>query len=284
MAPAIVGSSMIARSGRLAAVIGRPVRHSLSPAMHNAVFEVAGLAWRFVAFELVDGGVPAAVDAMRTLGIGGYAVTMPHKEAAALTVDEVDPAAQALDSVNTIVLRDDDSTLGASTDGAGLVDWLAACGVDVSGERIVVLGAGAAGRSIVDALGRAGASDIAVVNRTAEAATVAAGLSSVARVGDPADVRNARVVVNATSVGMGSGDCPLDPGLLHEGLAVADVVYHPLETSLLRAARAVGAQAVDGLGMLVHQAVLQQELWTGRRPDPVLMRAAAEAELAARTQ
>jgi shikimate dehydrogenase len=92
-------------------------------------------------------------------------------------------------------------------------------------------------------------------------------------------VAAARLVVNATSVGMGTDECPLDPALLHAGHAVADIVYHPLDTALLRAARAVGAQAIDGLGMLVHQAVEQQQLWTGHRPDPALMRSAAELEL-----
>jgi len=267
---------------RLAAVIGRPVRQSLSPAMHNAVFDQYDIDWEFKAFELVEGGVPAAIAAMRPLGIAGYAVTMPHKEAAARSVDEVDPAARALDSVNTIVLRSDGSTLGASTDGAGLLAWLSASGVDVAGERVVLLGAGAAGRSIVDALGRAGASDVAIVNRSEGAAERSVQLAAAARVGEPADVATARIVINATSVGMGSDRSPLDPDLLHDGLVVADIVYHPIDTVLLRAARAVGAQTVDGLGMLVHQAVLQQEMWTGRRPDPRVMRAAAERALARR--
>lgn len=187
-------------------------------------------------------------------------------------------------SVNTVVLRDDGTTFGASTDGAGLLAWLDASGVPIAAERVVVLGAGAAARSIVDALGRSGAHEIVVVNRTAESAERAASLASTARVGDAADIGDARVVVNATSVGMGSEECPIDPASIHEGHAVADIVYHPLDTTLLRAARSAGAQPIDGLGMLVHQAVLQQELWTGRRPDPEVLRAAAEAELAARTR
>jgi shikimate dehydrogenase len=268
---------------RLAAVIGSPVRHSLSPAMHNAVFEANALDWRFTRFDVVAGGVPAALAAMSVLDIGGYAVTTPHKEAAAGAVDEVDAAAAVLDSVNTIVLRDDGSTFGASTDGVGLVAWVEASGVVVADARIVVLGAGAAARSIVDALARADAADIAIVNRTASAAERAADLSPVAHVAGLDAVAEARLVVNATSVGMGTHECPVDPALLHHGLAVADIVYHPLDTALLRAARAAGAQAIDGLGMLVHQAVVQQELWTGRRADPTVLRAAAEAELAARS-
>lgn len=267
---------------RLAAVIGSPVRHSLSPAMHNAVFETTGLDWRFTRFDIVAGGVPAALAAMPVLDIGGYAVTMPHKEAAAAAVDEIDPAALALNSVNTVVLRPDGSTFGASTDGAGLVAWVEASGVAVAGQSVVVLGAGAAARSIIDALGRAGAADIVIVNRTQRTAEQAAALSPVARAGDLDSIADVRLVVNATSVGMGSDDCPLDPALLHAGLAVADIVYHPLDTALLRAARAAGAQPIDGLGMLVYQAVEQEAMWTGHRPDPSLMRSAAERALAAR--
>lgn len=273
----------ISGATRLAAVIGSPVRHSLSPAMHNAAFEAAGVDWRFVAFEVPPGRAADAVVAMRTLGIGGFAVTMPHKADVAAAVDEVDAAAAAVRSVNTVVLRDDGSTLGASTDGAGLVEWVTVSGVELGGARVVVVGAGAAGRSIVDALGRAGVADVAVVNRSAAAAVAAAELSPVARVGTLDDLATATLLVNTTSVGMGTDDSPVAPGRLRPDLAVADIVYHPLDTALLRAARAVGAATIDGLGMLVHQAVLQQQLWTGVRPDAAVLRAAAEAELAART-
>ncbi len=264
---------------RLAAVIGSPVRHSLSPAMHNAAFEASGLDWRFVAFELVPGGALAAIGAMPVLGIGGYAVTMPHKADVAEAVDEIDEAAQALTSVNTVVLRPDGSTFGTSTDGRGFVNCVAASSCALAGARVVVLGAGAAARSIVDALGRSGVSDIAVVNRTEHAARAAADLAATARVGSLDDVDGASLLVNATSVGMGTGDSPIDPARLRPDLTVADIVYHPLDTALLNAARRAGAATIDGLGMLVHQAVIQQELWTGRRPEPSLMRAAAETEL-----
>lgn len=267
---------------RLAAVIGAPVRHSLSPAMHNAVFAENGLDWTFTRFEVVPGGAAAAIAAMSVLGIGGFAVTMPHKQQAFESVDEVDPAARALGAVNTVVLRDDGSTLGASTDGDGFVESLRAEGVEVSGRGVVVLGAGGAARSIVDALGRAGAADIVILNRTRSSAESAAELAEDARAGTIDDVAGADVLVNATSVGMGTDDLPIDAEVLRPDLAVADIVYHPLETALLRAARAVGATTVDGLGMLAHQAVLQQELWTGRRPDPAVLRRAAEHELAAR--
>lgn len=268
---------------RLGAVIGSPVAHSLSPALHNAAFEAADLDWRFVAFDVAPGRGARAVDAMVTLGIAAMAVTTPHKRDVASAVDEVDDAAAALESVNTVVLRPDGTTFGASTDGAGFVASLRAGGVEPSGLRTVVLGAGAAARSIVDALGRSGAVDIAIVNRTTETAVAAAALAPTARVGTVDDVAAADLIVNATPVGMGGATAlPVDPERLVSDHVVADIVYHPLDTPLLRAARRIGARTIDGLGMLVHQAALQQELWTGRRPDVAVLRAAADAELATR--
>ena len=269
-------------ASRLAAVIGHPVRHSLSPAIHNAVFEASGLDWWFTRFDVLPGGAAAAIAAMPVLRIGGIAVTMPHKEQAAASVDDVDVAAERLRSVNTVVLRDDGSTFGASTDGDGFVNSLRAAEVTVTDRRVVVLGAGGAARSIVEALGRAGAADIAIVNRTRSSAEAASTLAGVARVGTIDDVAAADVLVNSTSVGMGTDEMPIDPGLIRSDLAVADNVYHPLETAFLRAARAAGAPTVDGLDMLVHQAVLQQQLWTGLRPEPAVLRDAAIAALRAR--
>ena len=278
----LVTGGSITGATRVAAVIGSPVRHSLSPALHNAAFEAAGVDWRMVAFDVAPGDGAAAVVAMRTLGIGGLAVTTPHKADVAAAVDDVDPAAETLASVNTVVLREDGSTLGVSTDGAGFVDALRADGLDVVRARVVVLGAGGAARSIVDALGRAGTVEIVIVNRDPERAAAAASLAPVARVGTLDDIAAADVLVNATSVGMGSDESPIGPEHLRPDLTVVEIVYHPLDTMLLRAARAAGAHVVDGLGMLVHQAVRQQKLWTGVRPDPAVLRAAAEAELAAR--
>ncbi len=152
----------------------------------------------------------------------------------------------------------------------------------VVGATVAVVGAGAAARSLVDALGRAGVADIAVLNRAASRAEEAAALAVVAHVGTHEDLVAADVVVNASSVGMGDGTLPFDPHLLRAGQVVADLVYHPLRTALLQAAESAGCRTVDGLGMLVHQAVLQQVLWTGVTPDPSVMRLAAESELARR--
>jgi shikimate dehydrogenase len=263
----------------VAAVIGSPVAHSLSPAIHNAAFRAAGLDWVYVAFEVAPGRAGAALDAVRVLGVRGLSVTTPHKEDVADGVDALAPAAATLHSVNTVVVTDSGCLVGHSTDGDGCLAALAAAGVAVAGAAVAVVGAGAAARSVIDALGRGGADDIAVVNRTAARGEEAARLTAAARVGSADDITAADVVVNATSVGFGTDGLPFDPGLLRPRHAVADLVYHPLDTALLRAASARGCTVVDGLATLIHQAVLQEELWTGHRPDPGVMRDAARAEL-----
>jgi shikimate dehydrogenase len=275
----------ITAATRVAGVIGSPVRHSLSPALHNAAFSASGAPWVYVAFEVPPGEAHRALDAMRVLGIGGLSVTMPHKEQVAVAVDELDPAAAALRSVNTVVAQSDGRLVGHSTDGAGFVASLRESGVDPAGRRVVVIGAGAAGRAVVDALARAGAGAVEVVNRSRSRAEEAAQLAgAVGGVVEPTAVADADIVVNATSVGMGSDALAVDPALLHAGQVVADLVYHPLETALLRAARLAGATTVDGLGMLVHQAALQQQLWLGTLPDAAVMREAALRELDARSR
>lgn len=276
---------MISGATRVAAVIGSPVKHSLSPALHNAAFAQLGIDWVYVALHVHPGDAQRAVDGMRALGLGGLSVTMPHKEAVALAVDRLDPAAAALRSVNTVVPGEDGSLVGHSTDGAGFVASLQAAEVAVHGQTVCLLGAGGAARAIADALARAGAARIAVLNRTmvtAQETVRLAGASGVLATAN--DVRDADIVINATSIGMGSNDLPCDTTLLRAGQVVADIVYHPRDTALLRAARAAGARTVDGLGMLVHQAALQQQLWHGLHPDVAVMAAAADRELAARHQ
>lgn len=266
----------------LAAVIGSPIAHSLSPAIHRAAFDAAGVDWAYVAFDVAEGDAARALDAMRTLGIAGLSVTMPHKSAVAELVDRLDPAARTLQSVNT-VSWDGDDLIGSSTDGAGFVASLTDRGVDVSGARVAIIGAGGAARSLIDALARAGCDDITVLNRSPDRAAQAAALVPVASPGVISDIARADVVVNATSVGMGDDDgLPCDPDRLHADQVVVDLVYHPLETRWLRAAAERGCRTVDGLGMLVHQAALQQRIWLGDRAvvDTTAMRAAAETALA----
>ena len=273
--------------GKLAAVIGSPVAHSLSPAIHRAAFGAAGIDWSYVALDVPPGRADEALSAMRLFHFGGLSVTMPHKEAIAKLVDRLDPAARALHSVNT-VSWDGDELVGSSTDGAGFVASLTAADVAVDGAKLAIIGAGGAARSVIDAVARAGAVDVTVLNRSADRAEQAAALAAVASVGIVSDVHRADIVVNATSVGMGvdpaaatDDDLPCDPSLLRPDQVVADLIYHPLETAWLRRAGEVGCRIVDGLGMLVHQAALQQRIWLGddARIDTAAMRTAADAAL-----
>jgi shikimate dehydrogenase len=279
---------VISGATRLAAVIGWPVRHSLSPAILNAAFAAAGADWAFVALEVPPGQGAAAVEAMRTLGLGGLSVTMPHKAAAHDAVDEATAVAADLGAVNC-VFRRDDRLVGDNTDGAGFLDALAHDpGLDVAGLRCVVVGAGGAGRAVIRALGAAGAAEVVVVNRSPEPAARAAPLAGPAgRVGTAADVAAADLVVNATPLGMdithgGADPLPVDEDFLHEGQVVADLVYHPAVTPLLRVARARGTVAVGGLGMLVHQAGRAFRNWTGEAPPLDAMATAARHALARR--
>lgn len=279
---------MITGATRLAALIGTPVRHSLSPAILNAAFAASGTDWVFVVLDVPEGRGAEAVAAARTLGLAGLSVTMPHKAAAAAAVDELTPVAADLGAVNCVVARDG-RLLGDNTDGAGFVDALRLdAGVDPAGRRCLLVGAGGAGRAVARALGEAGAAEVVVVNRSPEPATRAAALAGPAgRVGAAADVPAADVVVNATSLGMAAAGraepLPVDPAGLHAGQVVVDLVYHPATTPLLAAAAERGAVTVGGLGMLVHQAAHAFRRWTGGEPPIGVMAAAARAELAARS-
>lgn len=258
-------------STRVAGVIGWPIRHSLSPAIVNAAFDALGLDWVFAAFEVrpEDGG--AAVEAMRSLRLGGLSVTMPHKPAAAAAVDARTPVADALEAVNC-VFWDEDRLVGDNTDAEGFIDALRADpGLDPAGLTCAVVGAGGAGRAVAWALGQAGASEVVIVNRSAAPAARTASLvpHGSGRVGQHADIADVDLVVNATPLGMhtsaaaNEGALPVDPEALRTGHVVVDLVYHPETTPLLAAARRRGAVGVNGLGMLVHQAGRALRRWTG---------------------
>jgi shikimate dehydrogenase len=268
---------VITGATRVAAVIGDPVRHSLSPRLHNAAYRTLGLDWVFVAFEVSAGRASAALDAARVFGFVGVAVTMPHKRALAGLCDELTPVASALDSVNTVTVAPDGHTVGDSTDGDGFLRSLTEAGVHVRDRDALVLGSGGAARAVAHALA-GGSAHVIVAARRTDAANEAAMLAHGAAIAwhDRADAAAAAdVIVNATPIGMaGDASLPLPEHVLHDGTVVVDLVYEPLETPLLAAARTRGAQTVSGLGMLVHQAALQVERWSGQRAPIDAMRAA----------
>lgn len=269
----------------VAAVIGAPIEQSLSPTIHNAAFRAHGDDWVYVAFHVPAGDTAQALHAMRLLGIAGLSITMPHKEAACDAVDVMNESARLARSVNTVIRQADGSLLGVNTDGEGCCNALESAGAVLASAKVVVVGAGGTARAIIAAMSLRGVAEISVLNRTPTRTQEAIGITSIARVGAESDISHANILVNATPVGMGTTnelDTPCDVAFLGHGQFILDVVYHPLVTPLLRAARKVGANTIDGLDMLVHQGALQQQHWLGRLPSVEIMRTAALDELSAR--
>jgi len=271
----------------VAAVIGSPVSHSLSPAIHAAAFASMGRLGEYNAVECNKSELQATLRSLREGGVLGVSVTMPLKEDVVEHLDKLSSDAVFLQAVNCVVFTANGSC-GYNTDGDGCCDALEQQGqVVLEGARVVVLGAGGTARSIALSLVRRGA-HVVIVNRTVSrsenlvAAINELGLAGSISTGTEESVSEARVLVNATSVGMNSEECPLTVSLLHPGLIVLDAVYSPMETVLLKASRDRGATPIDGLWMLIHQARHQQMLWFHEFPDVEPMRLAAERELSAR--
>ncbi len=271
---------------RLAGVIGWPVAHSRSPLLHGHWLREHGIDGAYVKLAVAPGRLEAALRGLPALGFAGCNVTLPHKQEAARLVGRIDPAAARLGAVNLVTVAADGTLLGRNTDGAGFLaaladadpDWRAAAG------PAVVLGAGGAARAIVATLLDAGAPAVRLLNRTrARAEELADALGGAVEVLDwerrAAALDGAALLVNATTQGM-AGQPPLDLDLaaLPRAALVSDIVYTPLETPLLEAARARGNRVAPGLGMLLHQARPAFAAWFGVLPriTPEL-RAAVEA-------
>lgn len=275
-------SGRISGGTALAAVIGDPIAHSLSPALHNAAYEAMGFDGVFVAFAVRAGAAGAALSGARELGLIGLSVTTPHKSEIAQNADQLSATVARIGAANCVTFAGGVS-LAHSTDGEGLLEDLQMnAAFDPDGARCVVLGAGGAARAIVLALAEAGASSITVVNRTEHSATAAASLAGgVGRVGTLAEAGDAALVVNATSLS-------LDPSKIAEadllsahvgpGQLVVDLVYRPSPTPFLDAAARRGASVRGGLGMLVHQAAIAVRLHTGEEAPLDAMWSAVASE------
>jgi shikimate dehydrogenase len=263
-------------------LVGSPVEHSLSPPMHEAAYEELGLDARYVTLEPDSARLDEAIAGADALGVAGLNVTVPFKQDVLAHVDP-SPTAEAVGAVNTIDFGPE-TPVGYNTDVDGVTRALEHHDVPIAGESAVVVGAGGAGRGAAYALADAGA-DVHVANRTVERAeTLAAEFAELGVSGAGLDSLEERVpiadlLVNATSVGMEEDATPVPAELLHDGLAVLDAVYTPLETRLLRDAAAAGATTVDGAWMLLYQGVEAFERWTAK-PAPVdVMNEALRREL-----
>ena len=274
--------SAVSGATRVAGIIGWPVDASLSPAIHNAAFAATGLDWIYVAFPVGPDDVGRALDGMRGLGIAGLNVTMPHKQAVIPYLDALTPEVERVGAVNTIV-PDGARLIGTNTDGPGFMRFLERdAGVTPSGLAALVLGAGGAARGVAAAMADAGIAVTVTARRSEQAEEVAAvsGASTGPWDDRVALASGAGLIVNATPIGRDDGAAPLPSDALGNGQTVVDLIYHPAETELVRIAAERGARAFNGTGMLLHQAALAFEAWTGvgapfeamaaalRRPGP----------------
>jgi shikimate dehydrogenase len=281
---------VISGKTRVCGVIGDPIEHTLSPAMHNAAFSHLKLDFVYLAFRVKAAELEDAMRGMRGLGVRGLNVTMPHKTAVTKYLDKVDPTVDFLGSVNT-VFNDGEGLSGFNTDGVGALQALRDNGVDLKGKKLLLLGAGGAAKAIAYALAKE-VEELCILNRAAEKAKVLA--EALSRefgrkvVGDALtssavqkNLHDADVLINATSVGMhpNISQSLVAPQWLKPDLTVMDIVYNPLETKLVKDARAVGARVLSGVEMLIYQGAASFEIWTGLSAPVEVMRRAVHDKL-----
>ena len=271
---------------KICGIIGDPIEHSMSPVMHNAAFQALDLDYVYLPFHVRQEELPGAIAGIRALNVVGLNVTIPHKEAVIPLLDRLEPLAERMGAVNTIV-NEGGLLTGHNTDAPGFLQALRSKGIDPEGKSILILGAGGASKGISFILAEAGAS-LVILNRTVTRAEELASQiaqyyhrrpealtlseENLARGLDGADI-----LVNTTSVGMVPyvNQTPMPANLLNPNLVVCDIVYNPLETRLLKEAKAAGARTIDGLNMLVWQGALAFEKWTGQKAPFEIMKQAA---------
>lgn len=259
---------------RKVGVVGSPIAHSLSPTIHAAAFAVLGIAWESVRLEATAAQLPEVLSWLAKPEVAGCSVTMPLKDAMVPAMDRCSETVLALGALNCVVSEEDGSLTGHSTDGAGFVaalehEWE----LELSTQRVVVLGAGGAARAVALAAAQLDARVSILARREARAMEVVEQLGHGISVATMAEVADAEVVVNATPIGMAgtpsANEAPLAvPGDMKAGALACDLVYHPLQTPWLAACREAGHPTMDGVGMLVHQALIAVQLWTGEEVPP----------------
>ncbi len=269
---------------RLYALIGSPVGHSGSPAMYNYSFEKLGIDAAYLAFDTPLEKTEETVNALRTLNVGGFNITMPNKTAVAQLVDRLSPAAEMVGACNTVVVEEDGTMTGHITDGTGFIRNLKEHGVEVKGKKIVLLGTGGAATAIAVQAALDGVEELAIFNQKDEfyangEKTVEKIRKAVPSIGkvfidDLNDtellgkvIAESDILINATRAGMSplQDVIPVPAEFLHKDLAVADVVYNPRETLLVQKAKEIGCRAaIGGIGMLLWQGAAAFELFTGK--------------------
>lgn len=281
---------VISGKTRVCGVIGDPIEHSLSPTIHNAAFANLKLNFVFLAFQVRTSDLENAMQGMRGLKIHGLNVTMPHKNAVITYLDEKDPTVQFLGSANTI-LNKKGILKGFNTDGVGALKALQENGTELSNKKVLLLGAGGAAKAIAFSLAQE-VGELVILNRAAEKAKkltkALRKISNKEVVGGAlhpnaiaAHLRNSDILINATSVGMHpeNNESIIASQGLRSDLTVMDIVYNPIETRLLKDAKAAGAKVVSGLEMLIYQGAASFKIWTGQSAPIEIMRRAAITKL-----
>ena len=276
---------MVSGKTKLCGIIGDPVEHSMSPAMHNAAFRELGLDYLYLPFRVKKEDLSKAIEGMRALNIKGLNVTIPHKVAVLQFLDKLDPLAEKIGAVNTIV-NDDGVLIGHNTDAAGFLQALLQSGVEPEGKNVVIMGAGGASRAISFILADRGAK-LVILNRLLEldwAEELAGSISKtfsrevtaleLNKENLAGALEKTDILVNATSLGMSpnTDETPIISDLLRPNLIVVDIIYNPVKTRLLREAEAAGAKTVSGVDMLIWQGAIAFEKWTGRQAPVELMK------------
>lgn len=268
---------MIDGKTKIVGLIGNPVEHSFSPVMHNAAFKKTGLNYIYTAFKVLDVG--NAVKGIKALGIGGVNVTMPHKIAIIGYLDRLDRNAKKIGAVNTVVNKNG-KLVGYNTDSIGAVKALEER-IKLRGKRIALIGAGGAGRAIAVGLSKKKVEIIIADRSEKKAKSLAAKTkSSFARISELGKLNN-DILINATPAGMkpNINSMAVPASVLKRSMLVFDIVYEPVETKLLRAAKKKGCRTINGLEMLVRQGAASFELWTGKKAPVDVMRKAISKRL-----
>lgn len=257
-------------------VIGDPIAHSMSPAIHNDAFDQEQMDAVYHHFHVTPECLQDAVKGMKAIGVSGFNVTIPHKTAIIPLLDEVDELAQAIGAVNTVVYRDG-RYIGYNTDGKGFYKALAEeISGDLASKKTLIIGAGGAARAIYFTLVKEGVKQVDIANRTKERAETLISecpydkqSTALTMLEAEANIKAYDLIIQTTSIGMSPkvDDTPLDVTAIKASAFVSDIIYNPLKTKILMEAEQSGAKTQNGLGMFVNQAALAFQIWTGVMPD-----------------
>lgn len=269
--------SRISGTTQLIGIIATPIRHSISPKMHNAAFSKLGLDYAYLAFDIEQSQLEDSVKGLKAIGARGFNVSMPYKTAIIEYLDELSPTAKLCQAVNTVV-NENGKLVGHMTDGSGLIRSLQDEGYDIRGKKVTVIGCGGAGKAIQIQAALDGVSELSIFNRSAERGQQVVDLinkhtnckATFYHLNDELALKeqlaDSYLLINATSIGMAEleGQSFIsDSSVLHPGLIVCDIIYNPRKTKLLQQAEEAGCKVMNGVGMIIYQGAEAFKLWTG---------------------